>query len=497
MTMLTAKQPMQYGYKSVHDLPTPPSTSRLSPPLAYPEPPYTRRPSIPRNNSSQDLQMSSSAPPRGLPPPAAMALPPHQSHAGGTASQQPPPPGQSSGVQAPITHSHALGQLPGPPPQWQDAEDSMRSWLAAKSEEERRRQEEERTKQESLRLEQRRIEADMLRTSLQGGIPPAIVPLVFAGMGGAVSPAALEAAHHYLASPVHGQHPQLMPPQGQRSPEQRRDSQAQGYSQYAGVPSTPGSAVPHGYPAYPASPTARGRAQTLSSATSTGRPLGPGPGLPGLNTGTQQPGPSSSLQSHGAHAMASSQPATGQQESHQSPGIYFHHWQPPTSQAGSSNQPATPSVGGSPRQKRKATGAHPAPPAPPAPSQQRPRSPGSQSGPTLGNPPQRKGKGHMRQRSDVSTHRPTGRGSGSGSGDVMGPAGEQTSPRGTSASKEGEPGQPQTPQQRPSRSGGGHSVSSLLSQEPTLPEHYPLASAPEFRGQQQIQAKSQYHERPR
>ncbi|GJD01926.1 hypothetical protein ColKHC_10751 [Colletotrichum higginsianum] len=64
-----------------------------------------------------------------------------------------------------------MGQLPGPPPQWHGAEESMRSWLAAKTEEERRRQEEEKTRQESLRLEQRRIEADMLRTSLNGGIP--------------------------------------------------------------------------------------------------------------------------------------------------------------------------------------------------------------------------------------------------------------------------------------------------------------------------------------
>lgn len=226
----------------------------------------------------------------------------------------------------------------------------------AKSEEERRRQEEERTKQESLRLEQRRIEADMLRTSLQGGIPPAIVPLVFAGMGGAVSPAALEAAQHYLASPVQGQHPPLMPPQGQRSPEQRRDSQAQGYGPYAGVPSTPGSTVPHGYPTYPASPTTRGRAQTSSSATSAGRSLGSGPGLPGLNTGVQPSGSSSSLQSHDMHVMAPSQPATGQQESHQSPGIYFHHWQPPTSQAGSSNQPGTPGAFNKSKRKRVALG---------------------------------------------------------------------------------------------------------------------------------------------
>ncbi|KAM0335158.1 hypothetical protein ACHAQA_000199 [Verticillium albo-atrum] len=357
--MLTAKQPAHYGYKSVHDLPTPPSTSRFSPPLAYQEPARKRLPSIPRSHSPPDQLMS--APHRGLPMPAAMTLPPQQSHtsASGPPPPPPPPPVSQPGVSSSIPSAHAhhhLGQLPGPPPQWQGAEESMRSWLTAKAEEDRRKQEEERTKQESLRLEQRRIEADMLRTSLQGGIPPPIVPLVFAGMGGAVSPTALDIAQQYIASQGHGQHPQLLSAQGQRSPEHRRDSQSHGYGQYAGVPSTPVSAPgPHGYAAYPGSPQTRGRAQTLSSTGSTGRPLGPGSSLPSLNTGAPQSGqPPSSIHGHGhsGHPSAQSQQASGQQESQQSPGIYFHHWQPPTSQAGSSNQPATPS-GASNKSKRK------------------------------------------------------------------------------------------------------------------------------------------------
>ncbi|CRK34556.1 hypothetical protein BN1708_006391 [Verticillium longisporum] len=178
--MLTAKQPVHYGYKSVHDLPTPPSTSRLSPPLAYQEAARKRLPSIPGSHSPPDQQLMS-APHRGLPMPAAMTLPPQQSHAGSASGPPPPPlppasqPGLSSSISSSSAHAHHhLGQLPGPPPQWQGAEESMRSWLTAKAEEDRRKQEEERTKQESLRLEQRRIEADMLRTSLQGGIPPPI-----------------------------------------------------------------------------------------------------------------------------------------------------------------------------------------------------------------------------------------------------------------------------------------------------------------------------------
>ena len=61
----------------------------------------------------------------------------------------------------------------------------MRHWLAAKAEEDKRKQEEEKTRQESLRLEQRRIEQSMLRESLQGGVPPQLVPMIYAGMGGA------------------------------------------------------------------------------------------------------------------------------------------------------------------------------------------------------------------------------------------------------------------------------------------------------------------------
>ncbi|KAK5084533.1 hypothetical protein LTR05_005611, partial [Lithohypha guttulata] len=76
----------------------------------------------------------------------------------------------------------------------------MRNWLQAKAEEDKRKQEEERTKQETLRLDQRKIEQTMLRDSLHGGIPPPMVPLIFAGMGGGnLSNHTLEWAQQYLA----------------------------------------------------------------------------------------------------------------------------------------------------------------------------------------------------------------------------------------------------------------------------------------------------------
>lgn len=238
----------------------------------------------------------------------------------------------------------------------------MRNWLAAKAEEERRRQEEERrrqeeekTRQESLRLEQRKIEHEMLRTSLSGGIPPVMVPVVFAGLGGGILPQQiLEWAQHVMAQLQQSQPPQLPPPpplpQSAVSPDhQRRGSQGQGftYPASAGVPSTPGSA--HAPPgsfssSYPASPTGRTRGNTLPG--SLGRPqLGPGAGggLPGIQTGAGQ-----AIPPHMVPQLAQGQPQHSAAESQPSPSIYFHHWQPPVSQggqAGGTAQASTPTSG--------------------------------------------------------------------------------------------------------------------------------------------------------
>ncbi|KAH6678915.1 hypothetical protein F5X68DRAFT_35352 [Plectosphaerella plurivora] len=465
--MLTAKQPSHYGYKPAHDLPTPPSTSRLSPPLAYQDLHRPRLPSIPRSHSPLDQQMA--APHRGLPLPAAMTLPPqqqqqqHHHHQGNV--PPPPPPVPSSIPQVTSHQSHVLSQMPGPPPQWQGAEESMRAWLMAKAEEERRRQEEEKTKQESYRLEQRKLEVEMLKTSLDKGIPPPIVPLVFAGMGGALSEAALDVAKQYLSSQQPGQPQQLMAIHAQRSPEHRRDSQSQGYAPYAPVPSTPGSAAgPQGYITYPGSPTTRGRAHTMSSTGSTGRMAGPTSHLPSINTSTAQ-----GASSHHSHQMGQQQPppqhqhqqqaSSAQQESQASPGIFFHHWQPPTSHAGGPSQTASASAGESPRNKRKATGP---PEQAPAPSQQRLKSPSAlDSGRSSRNASPERRRGHSRQRSDVSLYRATG---GQRRGESTGPA-RAMSPLAMA------PGSAASAAQVP-RSIGGHSVSSLLSEEPSRTSPY-------------------------
>jgi hypothetical protein len=364
--LLTLKQPSHHGFKSFHDYspPTPPSTSRFSPALTSKGPSYP-----PLQTATQTVSQPMSTPHRGLPPPAAMTLPP--------AGQGPPSIGPPSAL------SQSMGQLPAAPQQWQGAEESMRNWLHAKAEEDKRKQEEEKTRQESLRLEQRKIEQDMLRTSLSGGIPPYMIPMVFAGMGGGNLPnASLEWAQHYMAQTHHLQQQQQQqlqqqqqqqqqpqqpllppqgPPQGPMSPELRRESRQishYGAAQHAvpaPIPSTPigGQQQPPGYlPDYPISPSGRGRTQL------------PGPGalvrqpatahLPRLNTGEMQiqqppqaPPGVQVLPGQPPHpsSMQPQTAQTSQQDSQSSPSIYFHHWQPPTSQTGATgaNQPTTPS----------------------------------------------------------------------------------------------------------------------------------------------------------
>lgn len=352
--LLTLKQPSNYGFKSFHDYspPTPPSTSRFSPALISMGPSYP--PHLPETRKlSTELPMST--PHRGLPPPAAMNLP--------QSSSAPP-----SLSQAPSL-AQSMGQLPAPPQQWQGAEESMRNWLHAKSEEDKRKQEEEKTRQESLRLEQRKIEQDMLRTSLSGGIPPYMIPMVFAGMGGGNLPnASLEWAQHYMAQTHQLQQqqsqsqPQNPAPAQPPSPVLRREDRQISHPypppQHpapAPVPSTPiGASGPQQgsifVPGYSMSPVSRARTQLPGPSALTRAPHSSQ--LPRLSTGEMQilqppqaapppqalPGPSQ----HSLQSQASQQP---EQESQQSPGIYFHHWQPPTTQAAttSGNQPTTPS----------------------------------------------------------------------------------------------------------------------------------------------------------
>lgn len=341
--LLTLSQPAkpEFDFKPPHDYSPrfPVTTSRFSPSV--------KGGSLPPLPARSPPAMSQ--PHRGLPPPSSMTLP--------DPGRGPPPSIPPSGA--------GLGPMPAPPSQWQGAEDSMRNWLAAKAEEDKRKQEEEKTRQEGLRLEQRRIEQSMLRDSLQGNVPPNLVPLIFAGIGGAnLANASLEYMRNQVAqleAQAAQQQQQAVIAQGQ-SPELRRETRLIGqpppgiYAQ-AGQPQAlptapvlPGQNVaqpPHGafsqsqYTAAGMSPTGRPRAGSQASApTSAPRPP-PQSQLPRLTTNEmqiQQP-PSGGSGAQGMHS--------GQQEQTSSPSIYFHHWVPPTSQGGGSGSggqpPNTPS----------------------------------------------------------------------------------------------------------------------------------------------------------
>ncbi|OWP05636.1 hypothetical protein B2J93_1685 [Marssonina coronariae] len=464
--LLTPKQPAHHGYKSFHDYtpPTPPSSSRFSPTVASTGPlfpPTTATPKALPLPTSRPSTRPMSTPHRGLPPPGAMTLPPPQPQ---QQQQAPPPPAGQPTV------SQAICQLPAPPQQWQGAEDSMKNWLHAKEEEDRRKQEEEKTRQESLRLEQRKVEQEMLRTSLSGGIPPYMIPMVFAGIGGGSLPvASLEWVQHYMAETHHLQQQQvqtqqLLPAQAQTSPEQlqRRDSRVvpgqhptQQHTAPMTLPSTPigrtSSQQGTGFlPSYQMSPASRAR-QSIQGQGVVARPSQLSH-LPRLNTGethNQPPPPGLVMKmptgqpSHPLHQTQSVQT----QEQQSSPSIYFHHWQPPTTQADHTSSP----------KKRKATGPQQSAPAPTS-QPQYTSPPFSQTASSVSNTPSGRRRGHSRQQSDLSTRgldsfgRPLSRHRHEGgftSRGVASPPHQQQSSVSTA---------------EPCRQSGPHSVSSMLEQ---------------------------------
>jgi hypothetical protein len=354
--MLLSVQPppsMQSGFRFPHEY------SQLTPSSSKHSPPDSPR-TLPSVFESSD-RMSGH---RGLPPPAGMQLP--------------PPDRQTSAMGA------SLGALPAPPSQWQgqDHPDSMRNWLNAKAEEDRRKQEEEKTRQETMRLDQRKIEQSMLRESLQGGIPPVMVPLIFAGMGGGNLPnQTLEWAQQYMAQmslqnqqqqaqlaqeqqqrvqqqqaqQQQQQQQQQLPPSQHMSPDVRRDGRMIPPNPYGGhQPLQPAPPPVQQLPQLP--PPQRQQSTILSGPTSAPRPNTSSGNLSRLNT--TEPNAQLQQQHHDIqphignqpliqpHPLQPAQPQQQPQDPQPSssgtaPGLFFHHWTPPSNSNGI--QPPTPS----------------------------------------------------------------------------------------------------------------------------------------------------------
>ncbi|GFF43670.1 hypothetical protein IFM46972_07286 [Aspergillus udagawae] len=338
-----------------------------------------------------------------------------------------------------------MSQLPPAPPGWSSPED-LRQWLQAKAEEDRRLQEEEKTRQESLRLEQRKIEQSMLRDSLQSGVPPQMIPLIFAGItGGSLPQSAIELIQqyasqipgtrsnappppsHHSAPPLHQQQPSALdlpppPPLSQRHPplaipaDIRRDSRV-----------LPPQQQPIPGPVLSQPLTTHGRSP---SSQSFGRsPLSSGPGkatassLSRINGETHLqhvPLTLGNAQYATGSSVPPSQPAEIKHEHpprHSPPSLYFHHWVPPGQPPPGKNQHDFPVVSiaqsqrryenqSPPGRKRKSQIPHQPAPLPSSRPSDAPSSslPSSRLGsPIASNQPPDSRAHHHRQRSDASS----------------------------------------------------------------------------------------------
>ncbi|EMC96001.1 hypothetical protein BAUCODRAFT_34766 [Baudoinia panamericana UAMH 10762] len=390
--LLTLSQPAktECGYRPSHD---------YSPRL----PPVTKSRASPKpkvDTAVSSLRVSVTADDmstghRGLPPPAAMALP--------EPNRQPP------------LLNQPLGAMPNPPNQWQGHEESMRNWLVAKAEEDKRKQEEEKTRQEGYRLEQRRIELQMLHDSLQAGVPPSMVPMIYAGIGGAnLANVSIDWLQQYAAQ-LQAAQQQL---QQQTAPDYRRETRLIGSNpapygapQQAQPivaaqplhPSQPNASIQTTFPAYEPATSARGPQSAAPRSAHTQ--------LPRLTTNEmfiQQPpagNPGSAHPLQQTQTMQQDQPAS-------SPALYFHHWVPPNE---AKVQPQTPASRGEPLsahpgshasegeykespRKRKAQGGHQANPPP-------------STSPSFGSAAagSRRRGGHSRTRSNASLRESEGR----------------------------------------------------------------------------------------
>ncbi|KAL4980695.1 hypothetical protein BDW66DRAFT_124570 [Aspergillus desertorum] len=377
--MLTLNSATQNGIQCPHEQsrfqpprsPSP-STSTADPPAA------PSAPSRPTDSSSMDSSRNT------LPRPSLTLPPPDVGFAG-----------------IPSTSGPTSQQLPPPPSQWQSSssDDAMHHWLRAKAEEDRRKQEEEKTRQESLRLEQRRVEASMLRDSLLAGIPPQIIPLVFAGIcqNGLPQPV-VELAQQYLSqlSATHVSKT-LVAPQAPSHAHSLSGSHPQRPSMHARQDSRSG--LQHVVPPPPPSASNILLSQNPPSKITTP----PTPQLPGrrsLPTGPPDArAGANSWVNHGGAAQAqagqinmgnvqyapgSSVPVPVSQVSRRPdsqlrrspPSLYFHHWVPPAqpysgAAPGKAHQePPAHSTSrrsehhASPGRKRKASGPHQLAPVP-------------------------------------------------------------------------------------------------------------------------------------
>ncbi|KAH8148812.1 uncharacterized protein LAJ45_07155 [Morchella importuna] len=275
----------------------------------------------------------------------------------------------------PLPTQQASNMLENMPHQWQNSEDGARIQL--KIEEDRLKAEEERTKQEQSRVDFKKLELEFLREAHKMGIPPQMIPIMFAGS--ALKGVAGEWFNEHFAQMLgqlqqhqmaqqQQQHQQHHHQQQQQQPQQQQvhpmpqihspgperkirretrtiaDSFPQGPPVQPHMGPPPGAGMqPQGAP--PASytsylPPRNGPAQqpprppqinTKDMHPHSQQP----PLLPGQIIGTPIGAPHGPMQTVAqGHPPQATQPAQQQEAA-----IFFHHYVPPNSQASSMTTP--------------------------------------------------------------------------------------------------------------------------------------------------------------
>lgn len=244
---------------------------------------------------------------------------------------------------------HTLPPAPGP---WAGPE-TMQRWLHAKVEEDRRCQEEEKTRQETMKLERRKIDHAILMDALRGGVPPHLAPLVIAGTDGPVDgKLATSEMIQYMADMT--RHSSVPPHQPQAHPGASQPATLPSLSQQFSTPpagellrdmrTVPSNA--YASSAQNRSPGVRNSSSQLQAGGGTGgcppfvstvitsnnTPAGNLPQQMKMTAQSRSNSGVHTARSVGAPQPPSNFPPRGQQESRPrrpSPSIAFHHWIPP------------------------------------------------------------------------------------------------------------------------------------------------------------------------
>lgn len=325
----------------------------------------------------------------------------------------------------------------------------MQRWLEAKVEEDRRCQEEEKTRQETIKLERRKVDHAIFVDALRAGVPPHLAPLVIGGMdrpvdGKPVTPELLQymadmTLQYSLRSHQPQTHPSASqpatlpslsrqfgtPPTVERSRKPRSTlSNTYMSSVQHQLPDT--KQIPSHLPVGGSDTGSGGRTSFVSTVCTSNS----GPGVNLLRPMEINSQSRSSAIFHPLHSIGPQKPPSNAppppRDQHEprprchSPSISFHHWTPPdpsqhhASSNGAQEDHVLPSNGsvrthseiqGSPHRKRKSSSTHAQLPPPSSRSSVateggfrygRQSSAGSQSG-------QASGDGDSRRHSDVSS----------------------------------------------------------------------------------------------